>query len=255
MDSQIENALTGLSVSWDDITNKPDLVTSQVFDQSVADIYASISTLSDSVQLLTASVSSFGENLDAMSSQIVSLSSSISTLASTKRDYTDRTWKYTKTTDPVMYGVKKFYVTKDEDGQEQQHYDLMDFDETTKVWSEYEAPITIKAYSPTLYAVIDENNPHTFEYDDETYDGWEFFRYNDSATQFTVAGGGVNIEYNVILWKRDDGALALIDDIPTVPTNVTAFTNDAGYITTASVQSMIDNAGHVSEADVNSLIS
>lgn len=248
MDSQIENALTELSVSWDNVTNKPDLVTSQVFGQSVTDIYASISTLSDSVQVLTASVSSFGENLDAMSS-------SISTLASTKRDYTDRTWKYTKTTDPVMYGVKKFAVTKDEDGQESHSYDLTDFDETNKVWSENDSAVSIKAYSPTLYAVIDENNPHTFEYDDETYDGWEFFRVNENQTMWTVNGGGANITYTIYLWKRDDGALALIDDIPTVPTNVTAFTNDAGYITTASVQSMIDNAGHVSEADVNSLIS
>lgn len=182
-------------------------------DSSLSILSASISTFGEGLSTVTASVSTMGESISAISSSVSTLTSSISTLASTKRDYTDRTWKYTKTTDPMMYGVKKFYVVKDEDGQEQHHYDLTEFDETNKVWSEYESPITIKAYSPTLYAVIDEDNPHTFDIDDDTYDGWEFYRHNDSTTQFTVEGGGANIEYHINLTRRSDDTFAMESEV------------------------------------------
>ena len=99
-----------------------------------------------------------------------------------KREIIDKTWDYTINSDDEMYGVLKFYVTKDEDGQEHQGYDLTSFDSTTKVWSATSSPITIKAINKNVYALIDEDNPHTFEYDDEEYNGWEFYRFNDSDT-------------------------------------------------------------------------
>lgn len=205
-----------------------DIVTEEEFNEYKEEVSTSLSVIDSSLSILSASVSSFGESITAIeasvstmgssistiSSQIARLSSSISTLTSNKRDYTDRTWKYTKTTDPVMYGVQKFFLTRDEDGQESHSYDLTDFDETTKVWSEYEAPITIKAYTPTMYAVIDENNPHTFVDDEEIErQGWPFYRLNDSDTSFTVYGGGANIEYHITLTRRSDDSFAMQSDV------------------------------------------
>ena len=185
-----------------------------------ASLSALASSFNDSLDAVNASVSALDTNVSAISisvsrlaSSVSALGSSITSLSSTKRDYTDKSWKYTKTTDPVMYGVKKFFLTRDEDGQESHSYNLIDFDETNKVWSEYEAPITIKAYSPSLYAVIDENNPHTFEFDDEEYNGWEFYRINDSDTSFTVSGGGANIEYHITLTRRSDDSFAMQSDV------------------------------------------
>lgn len=82
-------------------------------DSSISELGASVSALDTSVSVLTASVSSFGEDLavvnasvsslkssmTSLASQVTRLSSSMTSLASTKRDKTDRAWKYTRQTD------------------------------------------------------------------------------------------------------------------------------------------------------------
>ena len=177
---------------------------------SVSALDTSVNTLDSSVSILSASVSSFGEDLavvnasvSSLTSQVTRLSSSMASLASTKRDKTDRVWKYTRTTDPEMYGVQKFYVNNDTTGEA---FDLVDFNTQTKTWSVYEGTVSVVAYNNTLLAVVDENNPHQFDDDGEMRDGWPFYRTNDTTTQWLVEGG--DAEYNVIATRRANDTFA-----------------------------------------------
>ena len=72
------------------------------------------------------------------------------------------------------------------------------------------------------------------------------------------SGGGAVDSVNgqtgtVVLGAKDVGALPDSTVIPTVPTNVSAFTNDAGYITAsgAPVQSVNGQTGAVTVTDTN----
>lgn len=189
---------------------------------SVSAIDSSVSTLGSSLSILSASVSSFGEDLavvnasvSSLASQVTRLSSSMTSLASTKRDKTDRVWKYTRETDTEMYGVQKFQVANDTISET---YELQDFNPTTKVWSMFEGqatptpPPTVKAYSYALFAVIDENNPHTFEDDDEIErQGWPFYRTSDTINSWLISAG--EYEYSVRATPRADTSLALDDTV------------------------------------------
>lgn len=171
-------------------------------------IDAKIEPLDSSISTLTAQVST-------MATSLSSISASISSLASTKRDKTDRAWKYTRETDTEMYGVQKFQVTNDTISE---YYDLEDFNPATKEWSMYEGqatttpPPTVKAYSYALYAVIDENNPHTFIDDDEIErQGWPFYRTSDTNNSWLISAD--DYEYVVRATPRADTSLALDDTV------------------------------------------
>ena len=58
--------------------------------------------------------------------------------------------------------------------------------------------------------------------------------YGTNATYYTtLKAGAVASSNKTITFPNASGTVALTSDIPTVPTNVSAFTNDAGYITSA----------------------
>lgn len=186
---------------------------------SVSALGSSVSALDSSVSVLTASVSSFGEDLSVVNAsvssltssmtsltyQVTRLSSSMTSLASTKRDKTDKAWKYTRQTDTEMYGVQKFQVTNDTISE---YNELVDFNSQTKTWSVYEGTVSVVAYSSSLFAVIDENNPHTFTDDDEIErQGWPFYRTSDTNNSWTLTAG--EYEYSVRATPRADTSFAL----------------------------------------------
>ncbi len=59
--------------------------------------------------------------------------------------------------------------------------------------------------------------------------------------------GGISIEYDPIFtaWNKDYNDLINTPDIPTVPTNVSEFTNDAGYITMDSIPTIPTNVSEL----------
>jgi len=171
-------------------------------------IDAMVEPLDSSISTLTAQVSTMGTSLS-------SISASVSSMASAKRDKTDRVWEYTQRTDTEMYGVQKFYIHNDTTGGE---YDLEKFDSTNKVWSMYEGqatttpPPTVKAYSYALFAVIDENNPHTFVDDDDVErQGWPFYRTSDTNNSWLILAG--DYEYVVNATRRENTSLALDNEV------------------------------------------
>lgn len=193
-------------------TDLSDYYTKEEIDSSLGELESSISTLDtsvntldSSVSALSASVSSFGEDLSVVNASVSSLTSSVTSLASTKRDKTDRVWKYTRTTDTEMYGVQKFQVTNDTISE---YNDLVDFNSQTKTWSVYEGTVSVVAYSSSLFAVIDENNPHTFVDEDEIErQGWPFYRTSDTNNSWTLTAG--EYEYSVRATPRADTSFAL----------------------------------------------
>lgn len=107
-------------------------------------------------------------------------------------------------------------------------------------------------------AAIAEGRDVLITHVDNTFGVLEFSAFNEAATVGCVVSNtlvyyyGTMIAYQLIGWKntdewetRDD-ILALSTDIPTIPTNVSSFTNDVGYLTASTgVTSVNGNRGAV----------
>ena len=69
----------------------------------------------------------------------------------------------------------------------------------------------------------------------------------DTGGSNYTAGSGIDITNDVI---SIDNTVALKTDIPTVPTNVSAFTNDAGYITSSALPTVNNNTITITQGGV-----
>ena len=70
--------------------------------------------------------------------------------------------------------------------------------------------------------------------------------YGTGATYYTdLKAGAVASSNKTITFPDATGTVALTSDIPTVPTNVSAFTNDAGYLTSAPVSDITLNGSSI----------
>lgn len=95
-------------------------------------------------------------------------------------------------------------------------------------------------------AAIAEGRDVLITHVDNTFGVLEFSAFNEAATVGCVVSNtlvyyyGTMIAYQLIGWKNTDewetrsDILALSTDIPTIPTNVSSFTNDAGYLTAST---------------------
>ena len=63
------------------------------------------------------------------------------------------------------------------------------------------------------------------------------------STYFTTIEPSNNGRSNTITLPNKTGTVALLDDIPTVPTNISSFTNDSGYLTVSDIASVMTYKG------------
>ena len=63
------------------------------------------------------------------------------------------------------------------------------------------------------------------------------------STYYTTIEPSNNGHSNTITLPNKTGTVALLDDIPTVPTNISSFTNDSGYLTVSDIASVMTYKG------------
>ena len=64
-----------------------------------------------------------------------------------------------------------------------------------------------------------------------------------NSNYYTTIQPSNNGKSNTITLPNKSGTVALLDDIPTVPTNISSFTNDSGYLTSSDIASVMTYKG------------
>lgn len=138
--------------------------------------------------------------------------SALASSMSSKRDYSDITWKYTMANDDVMYGIQKFYVTRNASGQEDQSYDMTSFTPSNHTWIDatVENSLKVRASARNSFSLLSS---------DDTEIG-TFYRSSDTNTQWLITRDedGVQAEYTIIAWKRADDKFAMNSELSKVIT-------------------------------------
>ena len=136
--------------------------------------------------------------------------SALASSMSSKRDYSDITWKYTMANDDVMYGIQKFYVTRNASGQEEQSYDMTSFTPSNHTWTDatVENSLKVRASARNSFSLLSS---------DDTEIG-TFYRSSDTNTQWLITQDedGVQAEYTIIAWKRADDKFAMNSELSKV---------------------------------------